>query len=264
MNLYNLNIPEKISVPIVLNFPHSGTFIPESISKNIRKQAAEELDDTDWHLEQLYDFAFKLKIPIMKANYHRWVVDLNRNPAGISLYNDGRHITQLVTTTDFNGNAIYEAGQEPSEEEIQDRKTNYFDTYHLRLNQLLLDVHAQFGKVFLWDAHSIRRMVPSISPDPFPDLIIGTNSSTTCHPELEKSLYETLNSGPYSCELNSLFKGGYITRNYGNPSQKIYSFQLEMAKDLYLVEDELVYSEQQANTIKLLLKDCFNVLIKNL
>jgi N-formylglutamate deformylase len=36
--------------------------------------------------------------------------------------------------------------------------------------------------------------------------------------------------------LNGRFKGGYITRKYGQPAEKVHAIQLEMAESVYMDE----------------------------
>jgi N-formylglutamate amidohydrolase len=45
---------------------------------------------------------------IVRANFHRYVIDANRDPSGASLY-PGQNTTGLVPTTDFDGEPIWHA-----------------------------------------------------------------------------------------------------------------------------------------------------------
>ncbi len=40
----------------------------------------------------------------------------------------------------------------------------------------------------------------------------------------------------YSAVLNGRFKGGYITRAYGNPAQRVHAIQLELSQRTYMNE----------------------------
>jgi len=60
---------------------------------------------------------------------------------------------------------------------------------------------------------------------------------------------------------NTPFKGGYLTRSKGNPSNGIHALQLEMSKDLYMSDGESVYDFVKAETIKEHLKEVFRNLI---
>lgn len=260
MQPFEINLPQQIRYPIVLSLPHIGTEFPQSISSQI-KQHLLPPDDTDWYLDKLYQFASELNIPVIKAVYSRWVIDLNRHPDNQPLYQDGRIITDTCTATNFLGEAIYIDERivvEPID--VTQRKIFYFDPYHHALTGLLEKVHHQFGVVLLWDGHSIRRSVPAISKTTFPDFIIGTNKGKTISTNLSAMVEKDLKHYGFSVASNHPFKGGYITRNYGKPKGKQYSIQLEMSKDLYLSNNETKYDNDKALSIQEMLKTIFTKL----
>ena len=108
MELFEYKEPQQISAPILISVPHAGTFIPEDILLKMNKESIADLDDTDWFVDQLYEFALEMGIPMLKANYSRLVVDLNRSAENTPLYSDGRLITGLVPETTFKGDQIYD------------------------------------------------------------------------------------------------------------------------------------------------------------
>ena len=107
MKIYKIIEPTTKAVPFVLSIPHCGTDIPEKLSALYQKSQLENLDDTDWFLDKLYDFAPSLGITTIVPYYSRWVIDLNREPNNKSLYSDGRIITSLCPTTNFLGEDLY-------------------------------------------------------------------------------------------------------------------------------------------------------------
>lgn len=250
MNVFQIRMPDVIQLPVILSVPHAGVYIPEDIQTQLKPHLLPP-DDTDWFVDKLYDFATTLRIPLLKANYSRWVIDLNRNPDDVPLYSDGRVITALCTTTDFNGNAIYkDERREVSHEDVLYRREHYFKPYHNQLQQMLDEVKAQFGAVLLWDCHSIRRYVPSIYAQPFPDLILGSNDETSASKSIIQTALSHLQNSLYSVSHNHPFKGGYITRHYGKPNEQQHALQLEMAKPLYMDDDEQLYDEERADKIR--------------
>ncbi len=80
MEIFKIIEPATRKVPIIISVPHAGTYIPEDIKSKMNPVWSDKLDDTDWFIDKLYSFASDLGITIIKANYSRWVVDLNRNP----------------------------------------------------------------------------------------------------------------------------------------------------------------------------------------
>lgn len=249
-------------VPMILSIPHSGTGFPPDLVENFDKELLSELDDTDWDLDQLYDFASELGVTVIHAKYSRWVIDLNREPNSKPLYDDGRLITALCPTTDFLGADLYmEKENEPTDAEIQSRLETYFLPYHQKIDALIEDFKSEFDRVILWDAHSIRRSVKTISQTPFPDLILGDNDRKSASDSIVNCALQGLKNEKWRVNHNDPFKGGYLTRSKGNPLSGVHALQLEMSKDLYMDPDEASYDNYKANRVKKLLKPTFEKLI---
>lgn len=261
MEIFTITEPNTPKVPIIISVPHAGTFIPEDIKSKMNSELSYKLDDTDWFIDRLYGFSTDLGITIITANYSRWVVDLNRNPENQPLYNDGRVITDVLTVTDFNGNQIYKDNYVPDSEEVSRRVVLYHKPYHEKLDELLKNTKSEFGKVLLFDAHSIRKSVPGIRSEDFPDLILGDNDETSASPELIKSTIDSLQNKGYGFSHNHPFKGGYITRSFGKPEENIHALQLEMCKTNYMDASEMIYDEGSAARIQVVLKELFLKLI---
>lgn len=249
-------------VPIIVSVPHCGIEFPSELKYQFIDTKRLSPDDTDWFVHNLYEFVEDMGITMIHAKYSRWVIDLNRDPESKPLYNDGRIITGLTPHTDFFGENIYlNDSYLPNEDEVQRRLQSYFWPYYHKVKELIdekIDLH---GKVILWDAHSIRRHVPTINPVPFPDMILGDNDETSAHPDIIASALEGLNSGNYQVNHNAPFKGGNITRSFGNPNHGIHALQLEMNKVLYMDDEELNYSTTRSKQIRKVLKQTFENLI---
>lgn len=252
---YRLHVPEGERVPILLSVPHCGSHIPDELKSAFEPEALEQLDDTDWFVDKLYGFGTSMGMTILSATISRWVIDLNRDPSDKPLYTDGRVITGLCPVTDFLGVPLYKDRRESvSSEEVEIRKVRYYKPYHEVLQKQLEHLVEQFGKVLLWECHSIRKMVPSIYSKPFPDLILGDAGGTSASPGLiEAALLQLENSG-YTVSHNHPFMGGYITRHYGNPSANRHAIQLEMSKINYMDDSERNWDETRALKMQTLLK----------
>lgn len=262
---YSVIKPKGQTVPIVVSVPHVGTSFPADIEDLYKEQLIYPPDDTDFLVHQLYDFVSEMGITLVYANYSRWVIDLNRSPHNEALYKDGRIITDLTPTSNFLGEAIYKQPAFcPNQAEVDRRINQYYQPYYDQLASLLADLKSQFGIALLWDAHSIRRSVPTIQAPPFPDLIMGTNEGASAHDSIIQTALTTLQASPYQVTYNHPFKGGNITRHFGKPSEDIHAIQLEMCKDLYLADDEVTYHPVRAERVKNILQPMFRKLIANL
>lgn len=263
MEIYHITEPTAPKVPIIISSPHSGTYFPPEIELKLKPEMAAKPDDADWFIDRLYDFAPAMGITLIKANYCRWVVDLNRDPESKPLYNDGRVITGLVPATNFNGEPLYKAAA-PEEIEIAERVQKYYIPYHEKLEELIESTKQQFGTVLLFDAHSIRRVVPGIQKDAFPQLILGDNDGKSASKAVIDAAWNILKDSGYEAEHNKPFKGGQITRYFGKPESNVHALQLEMAKTNYMDAGETEYNEQNAAQIREVLKAVFTELIKTL
>ena len=260
MDAYKIIPPVAKKVPIVVSVPHCGIALPPDIKSQFNPDMIGFIDDTDWFVDRLYDFTPEMGITMISAVYSRWVVDLNRAPGNQPLYRDGRIITDLLPTTDFLGNPLY-VHAPPDSTEIARRSELYYAPYHLALEQLLLDLRKEFGKAILFDAHSIRQHVPTISREKFPDVILGDNDGKSADPKFTTAVLKQLKRSSFHVEHNYLFKGGHITRKFSKPQDNIHAHQLEMTKINYMDDSEKAYQPERANETKKILKRTFNAII---
>ena len=113
--------------PVVLGVPHAGTSIPEDLESRLNERGRERTD-TDWWVDGVYQDLLP-GAGMVKALFHRYVIDANRDPADESLY-PGQNTTSLCPTTTFDGDEIYLGGQAPSRDEINQRQQLYHQPYH--------------------------------------------------------------------------------------------------------------------------------------
>lgn len=222
------------NAPLLISIPHGGTLVPEWLRARLSPEAA-SLPDTDWCLDQLYDFAHELDATLIAATYTRYVVDLNRPPDNASLY-PGQHTTGLCPTETFDGHPLYADGNAPRPEDMADLMAEYWHPYHRALGDELERLKSAHGNVVLWDAHSIRSRLPRLFDGELPCFNIGTANHATCPPEITDSIVKRAEQSGYSWILNGRFKGGYITRHYGNPAAGIFAIQMEIAQRAYMRE----------------------------
>ncbi len=263
--LFNISLPRATEVPILLTVPHCGTDFPDELRDEYEPGVVRRPDDTDWLVNQLYDFAPDLGITLLSARVSRLVIDLNRNPTDQPLYSDGRLITGLCPTTTFLGEPLYrDKRTKVKQEEVFRRLTTYFQPYHEKIHELLTGLHKRHGRALLWDCHSIRRSVPTIRSEPFPDLILGDADGTSASPGVIEATLGVLDHSRYKTSHNFPFKGGYITRHFGSPSTGLHALQLEMTKANYMDDQERKYDESRAGELRILLKKVFIKLIETL
>lgn len=224
------------TTPLLISVPHGGTGIPAHIRAQMT-DAADGVPDTDWHVLKLYDFAPAMGAGLLVATQSRYVVDLNRNPDGAVLY-AGADNTELVPTRRFDNAELYPEGDRPDAAEIARRRERYWQPYHDRLAAELETIRARHGHAILLDAHSIKSEVPRFFEGRLPDLNLGTADGTSCAPHIEAAAWAVLANAPgFTAIRNGRFKGGTITRRYGQPANHIHALQLEIAQACYMDEE---------------------------
>ncbi len=221
--------------PVLLSIPHVGTVVPPDIAATMTDTAL-AVPDTDWHLDRLYHFAPALGIGFLKPICSRYVIDLNRDPDGSTLCS-GANSTELCPLTTFDRQPVYKPGQEPDAAEVRRRIGAYWRPYHEQLNGELQALKERFGVAVLFDAHSIRSRVPRFFDGRIQDFNLGTADGASASPALVGRLMNVLTATErHSCVQNGRFKGGFITRHYGNPADNIHSIQLELSQITYMDE----------------------------
>ena len=223
------------TAPLLVSMPHAGTYLPPALAARFTDEAR-RVPDTDWHMERLYAFAKDLGASILVATHSRYVVDLNRPPDGASLY-PGQSVTGLCPVDTFDDTPIYAKGDVPDDAEIAARRDAVWAPYHAQLRAELDRIRAQHGVAVLWDAHSIRSVLPRFFDGKLPDLNLGTADGASCAPELAQELLAVAESAPgFTAVLNGRFKGGHITRAHGRPQDGVHAVQLEMTQSSYMQE----------------------------
>ncbi|WP_027213286.1 N-formylglutamate deformylase [Burkholderia sp. WSM2232] len=242
------------SLPLLISIPHLGTRIPADIAATMTP-VAQRTDDCDWHLDRLYAFARRMGASILAPTYARYVIDLNRPPDGANLY-PGQDTTGLLPVDTFDKEPLYREGQLPDEAEVARRRDAYWMPYHAALASELAALKARHGKVLLWEAHSIRSHVPRFFEGRLPDFNFGTSNGASAVAGLAEELAAVVERhGDYSAVANGRFKGGYITRHYGEPSQGVHAVQLELSQITYMQEQlPYAYDEALAGKIEPLLE----------
>ncbi len=247
--------------PLLISMPHVGTYVPADIA-HLLTDTAKRVPDTDWHIERLYAFAKEMGASIIQATHSRYVVDLNRPPNGESLY-PGQATTGLCTDITFDGGPVYLPGKSPTPQEIEQRRQQYWQPYHDKVAEELQRLEKQFPVVVVWDAHSIRSVLPQFFEGKLPDFNIGTNTGKSCAPALEKRIATiAAQAAPYTSVTNGRYKGGYITRQYGRPDKHVHAVQMEMTQSSYMDEGPAFsYDESKAAIMQVHLRNMLQAVI---
>jgi N-formylglutamate deformylase len=235
--------------PLLISLPHAGFELPEELvaerptplevdapARYLPRALSSE--DTDWHLEAVYaPLAERLNASLLVPRWSRYVIDLNRPAQDTPMY-PGVNNTGLCPSTFFDGTPLYRDGRSPDEAERARRLAAYWQPYHQALSQELTRLHGLHGVALLWDGHSIESKLPWLFDGTLPTLNLGSNAGTTCAPERLQAVAKVLGSQrDYTHVVDGRFKGGFITRHYGQPARGWHALQMEMVQASYMLED---------------------------
>lgn len=220
---------------VLISLPHVGTRIAQDQQHRYVARAL-AVEDTDWHLDQLYEFAADMGAGLIVPRYSRYLIDLNRAPDDRPMY-AGANNTELCPTRFFTGEPLYRSGHEPDSDEIARRHATYWQPYHDALELELARLKARHGHAILFDGHSIKSTLPWLFEGTLPDLNLGTSSGASCAADLREALMQVVQTQTRFTQVtDGRFKGGHITRSHGRPAQAIHAIQLEMCWSTYMQE----------------------------
>jgi len=233
------------SVPLLVSVPHDGRQLPCEIAAEMT-EAGRSIRDTDWHVARLYDFARGLGASFIRAEYSRYVVDLNR-PANDSELYEGRQGSSLCPTQTFAGQDIYVRGISI---DMDERVGSFWRPYHEKIDVALQDMRDAHGYALLWDAHSIPSRVPRLFDGELPELNLGTWDNRSCDVGISDAVMSAATASSFDVVQNGRFKGGHITRHYGQPSDNVHAIQLELSQRTYMDEVSLEYDDTKASRLR--------------
>lgn len=241
---------EDIKYPIVLSSPHAGTVLPEEFIKNILLTSDELRDSEDIFVTELVKPVSEAGIPLLSMNIHRTFIDVNRDKIEID---DSMYFDKLQSENSLNmrrcryglgvihrvvsqNKDIY--GGQISFQEVRKRFENVYDVYHKRLKQIVDKCKKKFGFCLLIDCHSMPSKICHIMNETKQvDFCIGNLFGESCPEEVSQFLKNALEQGGYRVEFNRPYSGAYITFNYCQPRQNLYTLHFEVNKSLYMTED---------------------------
>jgi N-formylglutamate deformylase len=221
--------------PLLVSMPHTGIDLAGLDDRVVSPWLARR--DCDWWIDRLYDFAGELGATVVHTAISRTVIDVNRDPSGVSLY-PGQTTTGLCPTETFDGDPVYQPGREPDAAEIGRRRDAYFAPYHAALQTEIERLRGKHERVVLYDCHSIRSVLPMLFEGTLPVFNLGTNDGRSADPELQQQVAGILAGTGESWVVNGRFKGGWITRQHGRPESGVHALQMELSNRGYMHEPE--------------------------
>jgi N-formylglutamate amidohydrolase len=243
--------PRHRAFPVVINSPHSGSRYPEEFLAASRLDRMAIRRSEDSYVDELLAGAGALGCPLLKADFPRAWLDVNREPyeldpkmfdGHLPTYANVRSlrvagglgtIARIVSETE----EIYAHPLKVSE--ALARIDTVYKPYHRQLRQLVLETRARFGLSVLLDCHSMPSTARTMHGRVRPDIVIGDRYGTSCAAALSDLIATRLAARGYSVSRNKPYAGGFITEHYGQPQRGLHAVQIEFNRRLYMDERTL-------------------------
>jgi N-formylglutamate amidohydrolase len=232
---------------MVFSSPHSGRDYDPAFVASARLDAQALRRSEDCYIDEIFASVPKAGGALLAACFPRVWCDANREAWELDADMFEEPLPHWVNTSSprvgaglgtiarvvSNGEAIYR-GRLPFSE-AQRRVALGWQPYHDVLAQLIALVRAQFGACLLVDCHSMPAHACA-DRRPVPDVILGDVHGVACAPAVIGQIERFLSDRGYVVRRNDPYAGGYVTRHYGKPSDRVHAVQIEIARNLYMSE----------------------------
>lgn len=244
---------------LLVTIPHSGEKLPHEASwlQNLPEEVL--MCDVDRYVDRLYDPALKnLKIPHVKTEWHRYVVDLNRIPEDVDAgsveghsnkagtHNRGYHWT--VTT--YNHPLM----TQPMSKKLHDHFTGLiYNPFHQKISEECEKLRKVHREIFHIDAHSMPSLGTSMHRDPGEkraDIVVSDCLGKSCKPEFRDLVIAAYCTAGFKVGYNWPYMGGRVTEQYGNPTEGHHAIQVELNRDLYMDEKTKKIKESESKKVQ--------------
>lgn len=241
---FELTVPESGRTPVVVEVPHAGLSIPESVRRETRVDTASVRRDADIYVDELYADAPARGAALLAATLSRYVVDLNRAPDDVDTATVPDHPAPrgvqprgVVWRLTTDGRP---ALRRPlTHAELGVRLARYHTPYHEALRDQLERTRARFGFAVLVAGHSMPSVGRAGHADPGArraDIVPGTRGRTSADHRVIDLVDAHFRSAGLSVRHDDPYRGGYTTAYYGRPLEGWHVVQIELNRALYVHE----------------------------
>jgi N-formylglutamate deformylase len=263
VSAFELSLPESNARPVLVEVPHAGVLVPESVRSELLAPEDAVLRDADIYVDKLYANAPRLGAALLTARISRYVVDLNRARDDVDAATVSDHPTPagaqprgVVWRTTTDGRPIL--AHALSYEALLARLSNYYVPYHDALRQTLTDLRARFGHAILIAGHSMPSLGRSMHSDPGArraDVVPGTCGRTSADPRLIDLVDAHFRSAGLSVRHDDPYRGGFSTGHYGRPRDRWHAIQIELNRALYVDERSCVIKQPEFTQLQRVLDE---------
>lgn len=245
--------PDEQTLPFVFNTGHSGAVYPASFLAASRLDSLSLRRSEDAHVDRLFASVVGLGAPMLRANFPRAYLDVNREPYELDPRMFEGRLPSYANTRSMrvagglgtvprvvaDGQEIY-PGRIAATEAVA-RIESLYKPYHRTLRGLIQRTARVYGHCILIDCHSM----PSTSlgrDEAKADVVLGDRYGTACAPDLIEAFEAQFQAHGFRVVRNKPYAGGFITEHYGEPNLGRHALQIEVNRALYMNESSLALS----------------------
>jgi len=252
--------------PILITVPHAGNIYPDLFIKNLKINLCEVRRIEDYQSNKILDQIDEQMADIIIAQCSRAVVDLNRSRNAI----DHSMFTQVFEHEPVSEKQMIKYGLGVFPNKIFGKTIlksplpfsyaihmleQYYDPFHKSLNKQIMYLNNTFGFCYHIDLHTMpSKALLNFKKEP--DIVLGDNFGKSCSFKLLHYFQNVFKENGFTVETNNPYAGGFITRNYGNPSKGVHTIQIEINRKIYMDENKL--SLKDMNIIQEIFAKIFN------
>ena len=252
--------------PILITVHHAGNIYPDLFIKNLKINLCEVRRIEDYQSNKILDQIDEQMADIIIAQCSRAVVDLNRSRNAI----DHSMFTQVFEHEPVSEKQMIKYGLGVFPNKIFGKTIlksplpfsyaihmleHYYDPFHKSLNKQIMYLNNTFGFCYHIDLHTMpSKALLNFKKEP--DIVLGDNFGKSCSIELISYFQNVFQENGFTVEVNNPYAGGFITRNYGNPSKGVHTIQIEINRKIYMDENKL--SLKDMNIIQEIFAKIFN------
>ena len=250
---------ESLKSSFFISVPHSGEKIPAETPWLLGLPEPVVMRDVDRYVDRLYrEAAQEIHAPFLVADWHRYVVDLNRTPEDIDRDSvdgaplpSGSHVTGFHWSQTTQGEVLM---AQPMSQELHKSLTKkYFWPFHTKIQKQLDSFQVESGgPTYQLDAHSMPSVGTKAHRDPGqerPEIVVSDVDGTSCERRYLDLVVASYEEAGFQVAVNFPYKGGRMTQTYGKPAEDQHCIQVEMNRRLYMDEDTKRWLSNEAGIV---------------
>jgi N-formylglutamate deformylase len=218
---------------LVLASGHSGEELPAEAAWLAPGKVP--FTDVDRYVSDLFrPLAEKLRAPFVHNPWHRYALDVNRNPEDGSGSGWEKGMIKGVHWARTSAN-------EPLAKEVDDRAHRrlmelIYEPFHARVQEAL---RSSASPVLLLDLHSMPSVGTALDEDegqPRGDISLGDFEHRTSSAELTGQVAACFRQSGMNAAINHPYRGSHVVFRHARPEAGAYGLQLELNRSLFMDE----------------------------